>query len=67
MPKTSEGDSPEKGNNLRLEITLTVSQLAKFQKVFKSGIYKELYERNLITGSQLTCLLDRIGSWEGDR
>lgn len=58
----SERGGRRNGDDQDRKILLTESQLSEFNKALKIGIYKELYERDLLTGSQLTWLLNRIGS-----
>ena len=43
-----------------MEIPLNSRQMNEFQKALKRGIYRELYEKELLTGSQLACLLNHI-------
>ena len=53
---TNEGESKS------MKLKLSTVQLEEFQKVFKSGIYKELYEKKMLTINQLNYLLNRIES-----
>ncbi len=62
MTEINQRNLTEKKGAPDIKITLTQNQLTEFRKVLKSGIYKELYERDLITDSQLSRLLSRVSA-----
>lgn len=52
-PKAAAEDSHSR-------IELTDRERSEFQKVYQAGIYRELYQRNLLTEYQLSELLNRL-------
>lgn len=44
---------------MKSKINLTEEAKSSFRKMYKAGIYKELYKRQLLTGAQLNLLLNK--------
>lgn len=59
MSQKSEHYANEKGDWF-MELKLNDKQQEEFHKVFKTGIYKELYLKKMLTETQLSYLLNRI-------
>lgn len=59
MSKKPDHYTNEKGSPF-MKLQLNDKQQEEFQKVFKSGIYKELYQKKMLTETQLSYLLNRI-------
>lgn len=60
MSKQPDHYANEKGGQFK-ELKLKDKQQEEFHKVFKTGIYKELYQKKMLTETQLSYLLNRIG------
>lgn len=50
-------ESRESQDTLNVSITLTPEQSLKFQAAIKTGIYKELHRKGLLTDAQLKQLI----------
>lgn len=59
MSSKCDNYANEKGG-LFMELKLNDKQQVEFQKVFKTGIYQELYQKKMLTEAQLSYLLNRI-------
>lgn len=59
MENSQQRTKTEKGGGT-MEIKLTSDQTSEFQKALKIGIYRTLYERDVLTSGQLNYLLKRI-------
>lgn len=57
MSQKPEHYANEKGGQF-MELKLNDEQQEEFQKVFKAGIYKELYQKKMLTEAQLSYLLN---------
>lgn len=57
MPETDKNRHTEKKH--LMNITLDASQQKEFRKLIKSGIYKELHKRDILSDTQLNRLLER--------
>ena len=44
---------------MKSKINLTEEAKSSFRKMYKAGIYKELYKRQLLTDAQLNLLLNK--------
>ena len=59
MSKKLSNHVHEKGGQW-MELKLNDVQMKDFQKVFKAGIYRELYRQKMLTENQLNHLLNHI-------
>lgn len=59
MSRRSDHFANEKEGRF-MELKLNDKQQEEFQKVFKTGIYQELYQKKMLTEAQLNYLLNRI-------
>lgn len=57
MFETDKTDLQKKEN--LMNITLDASQQKELKKTLKSGIYKELHKREMLSDAQLNSLLER--------